>query len=189
MKAPGRRFAPPVDEAMAFTARRIQEIRARTARPGRDLWRRIANHGEGYLLGSLPGFRGHEAYRLNGRLCMVSAGTAYKLASGSTGGPNSWRTFRNAGAAGWGANSPNAPPSPPITSGAAGQRRTAIVADPRMTPTRARGSVSAAAAGHRSRAVPVDVARHPARRPRRPMFMTRTQLDRAAVLRRSVGIR
>ncbi|HUR21486.1 MAG TPA: molybdopterin-dependent oxidoreductase, partial [Vicinamibacterales bacterium] len=93
MKDPGKSFRPATwDEAMSFTARRIQEIRAQH---GPDA---VAIYGgasltteKAYLLGKFARLAvGTRHIDYNGRLCMVSAGTAYKLALGIDRAPNSW---------------------------------------------------------------------------------------------------
>ncbi len=80
------------DEALDFTARRLREIRDRY---GPDA---IAIYGgasltteKAYLLGKFARVAiGTRHIDYNGRLCMVSAGTAYKLALGVDRSPNPW---------------------------------------------------------------------------------------------------
>jgi assimilatory nitrate reductase catalytic subunit len=79
-------------EALDFTARRLKEIRDRY---GPDA---IAIYGgasltteKAYLLGKFARVAiGTRHIDYNGRLCMVSAGTAYKLALGVDRAPNPW---------------------------------------------------------------------------------------------------
>jgi assimilatory nitrate reductase catalytic subunit len=139
MKAPGQSFRSATwDEALAFTARRIQEIRAAH---GPDA---VAIYGgasltteKAYLLGKFARLAvGTRHIDYNGRLCMVSAGTAYKLALGIDRAPNSWEDIPKAqvllvaGA--------NIAECAPITTDYVWRCRDnggrLIVADPRMTP-------------------------------------------------------
>ncbi len=80
------------DEALDFTARRLREIQDRY---GKDA---VAMYGgasltteKSYLLGKFARVAlGTRHIDYNGRLCMVSAGTAYKLAFGVDRAPNPW---------------------------------------------------------------------------------------------------
>ena len=80
------------DEALDFTARRLCEIQERY---GKDA---VAIYGgasltteKSYLLGKFARVAlGTRHIDYNGRLCMVSAGTAYKLAFGVDRSPNPW---------------------------------------------------------------------------------------------------
>ena len=80
------------DEALELTARRMREIQERC---GKDA---VAIYGgasltteKSYLLGKLARVAlGTRHIDYNGRLCMVSAGTAYKLALGIDRAPNPW---------------------------------------------------------------------------------------------------
>ena len=80
------------DEALDSTVRRIQEIQARH---GKDA---VAVYGgasltteKAYLIGKFARVAlGTRHVDYNGRLCMVSAGTAYKLAFGVDRSPNPW---------------------------------------------------------------------------------------------------
>ncbi len=80
------------DEALDFTARRLREIQERH---GKDA---VAVYGgasliteKSYLLGKFARVAlGTRHIDYNGRLCMVSAGTAYKLAFGVDRSPNPW---------------------------------------------------------------------------------------------------
>ena len=126
------------DEAMSLTARRIREIQERH---GKDA---VAVYGgasltteKAYLMGKLARVAiGTRHIDYNGRLCMVSAGTAYKLAFGVDRSPNPWSDIPRAevvmvlGA--------NIGECAPITTDYIWRCRDAggklIVADPRMTP-------------------------------------------------------
>ncbi len=87
------RFRPATwDEALEFTARRLKEIQERY---GRDV---VAVYGgasltteKSYLLGKFARVAlGTRHIDYNGRLCMVSAGVAYKLAFGVDRSPIPW---------------------------------------------------------------------------------------------------
>ena len=126
------------DEAFDFTARRLQELQARY---GKDA---VAVYGgasltteKSYLLGKFARVAlGTRHIDYNGRLCMVSAGTAYKLAFGVDRSPLPWSDILKAqvlliiGA--------NIGDCAPITTDYVWRCRDAggklIVADPRMTP-------------------------------------------------------
>jgi assimilatory nitrate reductase catalytic subunit len=126
------------EEAMALTARRLREIQDRH---GRDA---VAVYGgasltteKSYLVGKLARVAlGTRHVDYNGRLCMVSAGTAYKLAFGVDRSPNPWDDIPRAqvvlvlGA--------NIAECAPITTDYIWRCRDAggklIVVDPRMTP-------------------------------------------------------
>ena len=72
----------------------------------------------------------------NGRLCMVSAGTAYKLAFGVDRSPNPWSDIPIAGRRDDRRikHQPSAHRSPPITLALSDNGGKLIVIDPRMTP-------------------------------------------------------
>ncbi|QOY91058.1 molybdopterin oxidoreductase family protein [Paludibaculum fermentans] len=126
------------EEAMSLTARRLQEIQAKY---GKDS---VAVYGgasliteKSYLLGKFARVAlGTRHIDYNGRLCMVSAGTAYKLALGVDRNPNPWEDIPKAqvvlvaGA--------NVGECFPITTDYLWRMRDnggrLIVADPRMTP-------------------------------------------------------
>jgi assimilatory nitrate reductase catalytic subunit len=126
------------DEAYGFTVRRLEEIKAKH---GPDA---IAIYGgasltteKAYLLGKFARLAiGTRHIDYNGRLCMVSAGVAYKLALGIDRAPNSWADIPKAqvllvaGA--------NIADCAPITTDYIWRCRDnggkLIVVDPRMTP-------------------------------------------------------
>ena len=126
------------DEALDFTARRIREIQAKS---GKDA---VAVYGgaslsteKSYLLGKFARLAvGTRHIDYNGRLCMVSAGTAYKLAFGIDRSTIPWSEIPKAevlfviGA--------NIGDCAPITTDYVWRCRDnggkLIVADPRMTP-------------------------------------------------------
>jgi assimilatory nitrate reductase catalytic subunit len=126
------------DEALDFTARRLHEIQTQY---GKDA---VAVYGgasltteKAYLLGKFARLAlGTRHIDYNGRLCMVSAGTAYKLAFGVDRAPNPWSDIPQAqvvlviGA--------NVGECAPITTDYLWRCRDRggklIVADPRMTP-------------------------------------------------------
>lgn len=126
------------DEALDFTARRLREIQERH---GKDA---VAVYGgasltteKSYLLGKFARVAlGTRHIDYNGRLCMVSAGTAYKLAFGVDRSPIPWSDILNAhvlliiGA--------NIADCAPITTDYVWRCRDnggkLIVVDPRMTP-------------------------------------------------------
>lgn len=126
------------DEALDTTARRLREIQERH---GKDA---VAMYGgasltteKAYLLGKFARVAlGTRHIDYNGRLCMVSAGTAYKLAFGVDRSPNPWSDIAKAqvvlvaGA--------NIGECAPITTDYIWRCRDAggrlIVVDPRMTP-------------------------------------------------------
>jgi assimilatory nitrate reductase catalytic subunit len=125
-------------EALDFTARRLREI---AERHGPDA---VAVYGgasltteKAYLLGKFARVAlGTRHIDYNGRLCMVSAGTAYKLALGVDRSPNPWADIPKAqvllvaGA--------NIGDCAPITTDYIWRARDAgarlVVIDPRMTP-------------------------------------------------------
>jgi assimilatory nitrate reductase catalytic subunit len=126
------------DEALDLTVRRLREIQDRH---GRDA---VAVYGgasltteKAYLVGKFARLGlGTRHVDYNGRLCMVSAGTAYKLAFGIDRSPNPWGDIAKAqvlfviGA--------NVAECAPITTEYIWRCRDAggklIVADPRLTP-------------------------------------------------------
>jgi assimilatory nitrate reductase catalytic subunit len=126
------------DTALAFTARRLRELQEKY---GRDS---VAVYGgasltteKSYLLGKFARVAlGTRHIDYNGRLCMVSAGTAYKGAFGVDRAPNPWSDISKAevvmviGA--------NIGECAPITTDYIWRARDngakLIVADPRMTP-------------------------------------------------------
>jgi assimilatory nitrate reductase catalytic subunit len=87
------------DEALDFTVRRLREIQERH---GKDA---VAIYGgasltteKSYLLGKFARVAlGTRHIDYNGRLCMVSAGVAYKLAFGVDRSPNPWSDIPKAG--------------------------------------------------------------------------------------------
>jgi assimilatory nitrate reductase catalytic subunit len=126
------------DEALDFTARRLREIQERH---GKDA---VAVYGgasltteKSYLLGKLARVGlGTRHIDYNGRLCMVSAGTAYKAAFGVDRSPNPWSDIPEAQVAlVIGANIGDCAP---ITTEYLWRCRDRggrlIVVDPRMTP-------------------------------------------------------
>ena len=139
MKAPGQPFRQATwEEALSFTARRIEEVRAKYGPDSVAIYGGASLTTEkAYLLGKFARLAvGTRHIDYNGRLCMVSAGTAYKLALGIDRAPNSWADIPRAqvvliaGA--------NIAECAPITTdyvwrcGDNGGKL--IVADPRMTP-------------------------------------------------------
>lgn len=109
------------EEAMSLTARRLQEIQAKY---GKDS---VAVYGgasliteKSYLLGKFARVAlGTRHIDYNGRLCMVSAGTAYKLALGVDRNPNPWKTSRRPRWCWWPVRtSASASPSRPTICGA-----------------------------------------------------------------------
>ena len=126
------------DEALDFTARRLRELQEKY---GRDA---VAVYGgasltteKAYLMGKFARVAlGTRHIDYNGRLCMVSAGTAYKGALGVDRAPNPWSDIAQAevlmliGA--------NIGECAPITTDYVWRARDRgarlIVADPRMTP-------------------------------------------------------
>jgi len=138
MRAPDGFRAATWDEALDFTARRLREIQEKY---GRDA---VAVYGgasltteKAYLLGKFARVAlGTRHIDYNGRLCMVSAGTAYKGAFGVDRAPNPWSDVAKTevvfviGA--------NIGECAPITTDYIWRARDAgarlIVADPRFTP-------------------------------------------------------
>src|SRR5436309_7636330 len=126
------------DEALDFTARRLREIQERH---GKDA---VAVYGgasltteKAYLLGKFARVAlGTRHIDYNGRLCMVSAGTAYKLAFGVDRSPIPWSDIPEAQVAF--VIGANIGECAPITTQYIWRCRDAggrlIVADPRMTP-------------------------------------------------------
>jgi assimilatory nitrate reductase catalytic subunit len=126
------------EEALAFTASRLQEVQAKY---GKDA---VAVYGgasltteKAYLMGKFARVAlGTRHIDYNGRLCMVSAGTAYKAALGVDRAPNPWSDIPKAevlfiiGA--------NVGECAPITTDYVWRARDngakLIVADPRFTP-------------------------------------------------------
>lgn len=126
------------DEALGTVVERLEEIRARH---GKDA---VAIYGgasltteKAYLLGKFARVAlGTRHIDYNGRLCMVSAGTAYKMALGIDRSPNPWEDIAKAQVAlVCGANIGECAP---ITTSYLWRMRDRggrlIVADPRMTP-------------------------------------------------------
>ena len=138
MRTAGGFRAAPWDEALDFTARRLREIQEKY---GRDA---VAVYGgasltteKAYLMGKFARVAlGTRHIDYNGRLCMVSAGVAYKGAFGVDRAPNPWSDIANAevlmviGA--------NVGECAPITTDYIWRARDRgaklIVADPRFTP-------------------------------------------------------
>ncbi|MFY9825624.1 MAG: molybdopterin oxidoreductase family protein [Thermoanaerobaculia bacterium] len=126
------------DEALDFTVRRLQEIQEKH---GKDA---VAIYGgasltteKSYLLGKFARVAlGTRHIDYNGRLCMVSAGTAYKLAFGVDRSPNPWSDIPKAEVAF--VIGANVAECAPITTQYLWRCRDnggrLIVADPRMTP-------------------------------------------------------
>src|SRR5262249_12926208 len=86
------------DEALGFTAGRLQEIQERHGKDAVAMFGGASLTTEkAYLLGkSARVALGTRHIDYNGRLCMVSAGTAYKLALGVDRSPNPWSDIREA---------------------------------------------------------------------------------------------
>lgn len=126
------------DEALDFTARRLREIQERYGRDALAVYGGASLSTEkSYLLGKFARVAlGTRHIDYNGRLCMVSAGTAYKLAFGVDRSPIPWEDIPKAevlfiiGA--------NIGDCAPITTDYVWRCRDnggrVIVADPRMTP-------------------------------------------------------
>lgn len=126
------------DEALDFTVSRLREIQERYGKDAVALYGGASLTTEkAYLLGKFARVAlGTRQIDYNGRLCMVSAGTAYKLAFGVDRSPNPWSDIPKAqvifviGA--------NIAECAPITTQYIWRCRDAggrlIVADPRMTP-------------------------------------------------------
>ena len=143
LKAPLRRTdagfeAVSWDEALDFTARRLREVQERYGRDAVAIYGGASLTSEkSYLLGKFARVAlGTRHIDYNGRLCMVSAGTAYKMALGVDRSPNPWSDIPKAqvvlvtGA--------NVAECAPITTDYIWRMRDAggklIVIDPRMTP-------------------------------------------------------
>src|SRR3954471_22257138 len=126
------------DEALDFTVRRLREIQEKY---GKDS---VAMYGgasltteKSYLLGKFARVAlGTRHIDYNGRLCMVSAGTAYKLAFGVDRSPMPWSDIPRAEVAF--VIGANVAECAPITTQYLWRMRDAggklIVADPRLTP-------------------------------------------------------
>lgn len=126
------------EEALSLTARRLQEVQAKY---GKDA---VAVYGgasliteKSYLLGKFARVAlGTRHIDYNGRLCMVSAGTAYKLALGVDRNPNPWSDIPKAQVVLVAGS--NVGECFPITTDYLWRMRDnggrLIVADPRMTP-------------------------------------------------------
>ncbi len=126
------------DEALAFTVRRLREVQEKY---GKDA---VAVYGgasltteKSYLLGKFARVAlGTKYIDYNGRLCMVSAGTAYKLAFNVDRCPNPWSDIPKAQVVF--AIGANIADCAPITTDYIWRMRDnggrLIVADPRMTP-------------------------------------------------------
>jgi assimilatory nitrate reductase catalytic subunit len=126
------------DTALDLTARRLQEIQQRY---GKDA---VAVYGgasltteKAYLLGKLARVAlGTRHIDYNGRLCMVSAGTAYKMAFGVDRSPNPWSDIPEAQVVL--VTGSNVAECAPITTDYLWQMKDRggklIVVDPRMTP-------------------------------------------------------
>ncbi len=143
LKSPLRRtdqgFEPVSwDDALGFTAQKLREIQERH---GKDA---VAIYGgasltteKSYLLGKFARVAlGTRHIDYNGRLCMVSAGTAYKLAFGVDRCPNPWSDIPKAQVVL--VTGSNVAECAPITTDYLWRMRDAggrlIVVDPRMTP-------------------------------------------------------
>jgi assimilatory nitrate reductase catalytic subunit len=126
------------DDALSFTARRLQEIQEKH---GKDA---VAIYGgasltteKSYLIGKFARVAlGTRHVDYNGRLCMVSAGTAYKLAYGVDRSTNPWADIPLAQVVM--VTGSNTAECSPITTSYLWQMRESggrlIVVDPRMTP-------------------------------------------------------
>ena len=80
------------DDALGFTARRLREIQERYGKDAVAIYGGASLTSEkSYLLGKFARVAlGTRHIDYNGRLCMVSAGTAYKMAFGVDRCPNPW---------------------------------------------------------------------------------------------------
>ncbi len=126
------------DEALDFTVRRLREVQERYGKDAVAVYGGASLTSEkSYLLGKFARVAlGTRHIDYNGRLCMVSAGTAYKLAFGVDRSPNPWSDIPKAqvvlvaGA--------NVAECAPITTDYLWRMRDQggrlIVADPRLTP-------------------------------------------------------
>ncbi len=126
------------DEALDLTARRLRELQERYGKDAVAVYGGASLTSEkSYLLGKFARVAlGTRHIDYNGRLCMVSAGTAYKLAFGVDRSPNPWSDIPKAevvlltGA--------NVAECAPITTDYLWRMRDnggkLIVVDPRMTP-------------------------------------------------------
>ena len=126
------------DEALDLTARRIREIQEKHGPDSVAVFGGASLTTEkSYLLGKFARVAlGTRHIDYNGRLCMVSAGTAYKLAFGVDRSPNPWADIPKAQVAF--VAGANVGECAPITTDYLWRMRDAggvlIVADPRMTP-------------------------------------------------------
>jgi assimilatory nitrate reductase catalytic subunit len=126
------------DEALDVTARRIREIQEKHGPDSVAVFGGASLTTEkSYLLGKFARVAlGTRHIDYNGRLCMVSAGTAYKLAFGVDRSPNPWADIPKAQVAL--VAGANVGDCAPITTDYLWRMRDAggvlIVADPRMTP-------------------------------------------------------
>ncbi len=126
------------DEALDFTVRRLREVQERYGKDAVAVYGGASLTSEkSYLLGKFARVAlGTRHIDYNGRLCMVSAGTAYKLAFGVDRSPNPWSDIPQAqvvlvaGA--------NVAECAPITTDYLWRMRDQggrlIVVDPRLTP-------------------------------------------------------
>ena len=126
------------DEALDLTVRRIREIQTKHGPDSVAVFGGASLTTEkSYLLGKFARVAlGTRHLDYNGRLCMVSAGTAYKLAFGVDRSPNPWADIPKAQVAF--VAGANVGECAPITTDYLWRMRdaggTLIVADPRMTP-------------------------------------------------------
>ncbi len=126
------------DAALDLTVRRIREIQAKHGPDSVAVFGGASLTTEkSYLLGKFARVAlGTRHIDYNGRLCMVSAGTAYKLAFGVDRSPNPWADIPKAQVAF--VAGANVGECAPITTDYLWRMRDAggvlIVADPRMTP-------------------------------------------------------
>ena len=126
------------DEALDLTVRRIREIQTKHGPDSVAVFGGASLTTEkSYLLGKFARVAlGTRHIDYNGRLCMVSAGTAYKLAFGVDRSPNPWADIPKAQVAF--VAGANVGECAPITTDYLWRMRdaggTLIVADPRMTP-------------------------------------------------------
>jgi len=126
------------DEALDLTVKRLTEIQAKHGKDAVAIYGGASLTSEkSYLLGKFARVAlGTRHIDYNGRLCMVSAGTAYKMAFGVDRSPNPWSDIPEAQVAF--VTGANVAECAPITTDYLWRMRDAggrlIVADPRMTP-------------------------------------------------------
>jgi assimilatory nitrate reductase catalytic subunit len=126
------------DEALDLTARRLREVQDKYGKDAAAIYGGASLTTEkSYLLGKFARVAlGTRHIDYNGRLCMVSAGTAYKLAYGVDRSPNPWSDIPLADVLM--ITGSNTAECSPITTSYVWQMREnggrLIVVDPRMTP-------------------------------------------------------